>query len=194
MSNIIPLRALTHPGEIPTLVLVDMRKEYVTRSRELSVEQGITPSQLLLDSLANNFMPSQMDPPQHTVYRALLNDLVKPGAARALEGLIRMRVRELLGRLLAQGGGDVMGEFGSPLAAEIGCQLSGIPSAEVPRLVRWNNQFFHRQRDRRGDTAVGGEAYAEIMEYVRKLVRAAQSGRHEPTGGLAAMLTLGFRF
>jgi len=160
----------------------------LTRSRELSVEQGITPSQLLLDSPANNFMPSQMDPPQHTVYRALLNDLVKPGAARALEGLIRMRVRELLGRLLAQGGGDVMGEFGSPLAAEIGCQLSGIPSAEVPRLVRWNNQFFHRQRDRRGDTAVGGEAYAEIMEYVWELVRAAQSGRHEATGGLAAML------
>jgi cytochrome P450 len=160
----------------------------LTRSRDLSVAQGITPSQLLLGVAANNFMPSQMDPPQHTTYRALLNDLVKPGAARALEQLIRTRVRELLARLLAQGGGDMMSEFGSPLAAEIGCQLSGIPASEVPRLVRWNNQFFHRQRDHRGDTAVGGAAYAEIMEYVWELVRAAQNGRHEPTGGLAAML------
>ena len=33
--------------------------------------------------------------------------------------------------------------------------------------MRWNNQFFHRQRWR-GDTAVGGEAYAEIMEHVRE--------------------------
>ena len=160
----------------------------LTRSRDLSVAQGITPSQLLLGVPANNYMPSQMDPPQHTGYRALLNDLVKPAAARALEELIRTRARELIARLVAHGGGDVMSEFGSPLAAEIGCQLSGIPSSEVPRLIRWNNQFFHRQRGQRGDTTIGAQAYAEIMEYVWDLVRAAQNGRHEPSGGLAAML------
>ena len=38
MSNIIPLRALTDPSQIPTLVLVDMQKEYATRSRALSLE------------------------------------------------------------------------------------------------------------------------------------------------------------
>ena len=33
MSNIIPLRAITDPTQLPTLVLVDMQKEYATRSR-----------------------------------------------------------------------------------------------------------------------------------------------------------------
>jgi nicotinamidase-related amidase len=36
VSNIIPLRAFTDPAQIPTLVLVDMQKEHVTRSRGLS--------------------------------------------------------------------------------------------------------------------------------------------------------------
>jgi cytochrome P450 len=160
----------------------------LTRSRDLSVAQGITPSQLLLGVPANNFMPSQMDPPQHTAFRAMLNDLVKPAAARALENLVRERARKYIAAVKARGGGDVMGELGSPLAAEVGCNLSGLPSSEVPRLVRLNNQFFHREPGERGDTAVGASAYAEIMTFVWDLVRAAKSGRHVATGGLAAML------
>jgi nicotinamidase-related amidase len=38
VSNIIPLRAFTDPTQIPTLVLVDMQKEYATRSRALSLK------------------------------------------------------------------------------------------------------------------------------------------------------------
>jgi nicotinamidase-related amidase len=37
VSNIIPLRAFTDPTQIPVLVLVDMQKEYLTRSRALSL-------------------------------------------------------------------------------------------------------------------------------------------------------------
>lgn len=37
MSNIIPLRAFTDPTQIPTLVLVDMQKEHVTRFRAPSL-------------------------------------------------------------------------------------------------------------------------------------------------------------
>ena len=37
MSNIIPLRTLFDSSQIPTLVLVDMQKEYATRSRALSL-------------------------------------------------------------------------------------------------------------------------------------------------------------
>jgi nicotinamidase-related amidase len=37
VSNIIPLRAFTDPTQVPTLVLVDMQKEYATRSRALSL-------------------------------------------------------------------------------------------------------------------------------------------------------------
>jgi nicotinamidase-related amidase len=38
VNNIIPLRAFTDPTQIPTLVLVDMQKEYVASSRALSLD------------------------------------------------------------------------------------------------------------------------------------------------------------
>lgn len=38
MNQIIPLRALTDPTRIPTLVLIDMQKEYVASSRALSLD------------------------------------------------------------------------------------------------------------------------------------------------------------
>ncbi|MDQ8727159.1 isochorismatase family cysteine hydrolase [Bradyrhizobium sp. LHD-71] len=38
MNKIIPLRAFTDPTQIPTLVLIDMQKEYVASSRALSLE------------------------------------------------------------------------------------------------------------------------------------------------------------
>lgn len=37
MNKIIPLRAFTDPTHLPTLVLIDMQKEYVTSSRALSL-------------------------------------------------------------------------------------------------------------------------------------------------------------
>lgn len=37
MTRIIPLRAITDPTHIPTLVLVDMQKEYVANARALSL-------------------------------------------------------------------------------------------------------------------------------------------------------------
>lgn len=38
MNKIIPLRAFTDPTHVPTLVLVDMQKEYVASSRALSLD------------------------------------------------------------------------------------------------------------------------------------------------------------
>jgi nicotinamidase-related amidase len=38
VNNIIPLRAITDPTHIPTLVLVDMQKEYVASSRALAID------------------------------------------------------------------------------------------------------------------------------------------------------------
>jgi cytochrome P450 len=162
----------------------------LTRTRDLSVERGITPSQLLLATPPNNCMPSQMEPPIHTLYRSALNDLVKPGAARALEAFVRQRARELLAPIRERGGGDMMAEFGSLLAAEVGCHLSGLPRSHARELVRWNNQFFHRERGHRGDSAIGGQAYAEIMAFVAASVADVRAGRLAPAGGLAVMLEM----
>jgi len=160
----------------------------LSKVREMSVGRGITPSQLLLNSPPNEFMVSQMDPPVHTYWRTLLNNIFKPTAAKALEDTIRRRARELLATLTARGGGDVMRDFASPLAAEVGCILSGLPRRDVPLQMQWNNHFFHRKPNHRGDTEVGGKAFAEIVDYVTTQMREVRSGRQSGEGTLGLLL------
>jgi len=160
----------------------------LSKGRELSVAHGITPSQLLLNSPANEFMVSQMDPPIHTHYRTLLNTIFKPAAAKTLEDTIRGRAKALLAGLVARSGGDVMKDFASPLAAEVGCILSGLPREDVPLQMQWNGHFFHRKPGHRGDTEVGGQAFSEIVEYVTARMHEVRRGRLAAGGTLGLLL------
>src|SRR6201996_8966851 len=158
------------------------------KERRLSVEGGITPSQLLLGSPANPLMVSQMEPPIHTPYRAALNELVKPSVAQKLEAAMRAEARALLAPILAQGGGDLLLDYAGPLASRFGCVLSGLPRADSLQLMRWINGFFHRDPDRPGDTAVGGESGMEMIAYITDFVREVRAGKREAEGAVAVLL------
>src|ERR1700744_2989540 len=93
------------------------------KERRLSVEGGITPSQLLLGAPANRLMVSQMEPPVHTPFRTAFNELVKPSIAQKMEAAMREEARALLAPILAQGGGDLLLGYAGPLAAKFGCWI-----------------------------------------------------------------------
>ena len=60
MTRIIPLRAITDPTHIPTLVLVDMQKEYVANARALALtdtEQALANCRLALAHARNARIP-----------------------------------------------------------------------------------------------------------------------------------------
>jgi cytochrome P450 len=160
----------------------------LSKRAELSVAGGITPTQLLLGAPPNEFMVSQMDPPNHTLYRSALNTLFKPGAAQLLEEAMRAEAQALLRGLRAAGGGDLLMEYAAPLAVAVGCWLSGMPREEVPLLMRWTNHFFHRRPDKPGDTEVGGQAGAEMIAYIGELLAAVRAGRREAHGALRVLL------
>jgi cytochrome P450 len=160
----------------------------LSKLRELSVASGITPTQLLLGAPANEFMVSQMDPPNHTLYRGALNALFKPGAAQLLESNIALLSRRLVQRIRADGGGDLLMEFAGPLAVEVGCILSGLPRADVPQLMRWTNQFFHRKTSHPGDTEVGAQAGIEMIAYIGDYLKEVRAGRQAAQGAIGALL------
>lgn len=160
----------------------------LSKRGELSVAGGITPTQLLLHAPANEFMVSQMDPPDHTAYRAALNALFKPGAAQLLEDAMRTEARALLRGIHAAGGGDLLMEYAGPLAVAVGCWLSGLPREDVPLLMRWTNHFFHRRPDKPGDTEVGAQAGAEMIAYIAGLLAEVRAGRREAAGAMRVLL------
>jgi cytochrome P450 len=160
----------------------------LSKRSELSVAGGITPGQLLLGFAANPFMVSQMDPPGHTLYRTALNTLFKPGAAQLLENAMREEARTLLKNIRGNGGGDLLMEYAGPLAVAVGCWLSGLPRADVPLLMRWTNQFFHRRPEQPGDTEVGGQAAVEMIAYIGEFLAQVRAGKYAASGALGVLL------
>lgn len=160
----------------------------LSKRSELSVAGGITPTQLLLGSPANEFMVSQMDPPNHTLYRTALNALFKPGAAQLLEEAMRGEARVLLQNIRAAGGGDLLMEYAGPLAVAVGCWLSGLPREDVPLLMRWTNHFFHRHPDKPGDTEVGAKAGVELIAYITELLAQVRAGKRAGAGALRVLV------
>jgi cytochrome P450 len=158
------------------------------KERGLSVDGGITPSQLLLGAPANPLMVSQMEPPTHTPYRAALNELVKPSVAQKMEAAMRAEARALLAPILAEGGGDLLLGYAGPLASRFGCFLSGLPRADSLQLMRWINGFFHRDPDRPGDTGVGADSGMEMIAYITDFVGQVRAGRREADGAVAVLL------
>ena len=63
--------------------------------------------------------PLHLDPPEHTPYRRAFSPLLAPQRVARFEPEIRSISRELLGRMAAQGGGDICEEFSSRMPIRV---------------------------------------------------------------------------
>lgn len=160
----------------------------LSKLKELSVQGGIAPGQLLLGGGGNPLMVSQMDPPTHTAYRSTLNALFKPSAAQALEEAIRVEARKLLQPIRNAGGGDLLMDYAGPLSATAGCWLSGLPQEDALQLMAWTNKFFHRNPGKPGDTEVGAQGGMDMIAYITSVMHDIKSGRRTATGGAMELL------
>ncbi len=63
--------------------------------------------------------PLHLDPPDHTPYRRALNPLLGQEQAEIFEPAARRYARELLAPMVANGGGDICGDFASHLPVQV---------------------------------------------------------------------------
>ena len=162
----------------------------LSKQSGLSVAGGITPSQLLLGAEANRFMVSQMDPPDHKLFRGALNPLFTASAARAMEAAARAEARGFLDAIRREGGGDILLDYAGPLAVAVGCWLSGLPREDMALLMQWTNHFFHRIMDKPGDTHVGAQAGGEMIAYITDIMGQVRAGRRAPHGAMGVLLDM----
>lgn len=133
---------------------------------ELSVAEGISPSQLLLGHPADPLMPSQMDPPRHTSVRRLLSDAsFRPSRVQGLEDDVRSRARSLL-EAVDPPGFDAVRDYAAPLAMGTASELCGFPIEDAPLFIDWVNDFFHRRPGHKGETERAAAAGAHLFAYV----------------------------
>jgi cytochrome P450 len=125
-----------------------------------------------------------MDPPEHRVFRSLVNKAFTPRAIQAQ----RETVDEQIDRFLSQVNPDefdVVGDFSGPFPVEVITRMAGVPE-EYRQMVRhWIDTSLTREPGNIGYTEAGMNAAIESGMYYYKL---AQERRANPQDDMISRL------
>ncbi|MET0338142.1 MAG: cytochrome P450, partial [Caulobacter sp.] len=116
-------------------------------------------------------IPTAIDPPDHSVYRAALNPLFSPVRMRRIEDQVHQRAEELLAPLLKQSSFDFVKTFGAPFPISIFLELMGLPSERLWEFHGWVDLLLH------GATITHRQQGARsIIDYLRSELEARKNG------------------
>ncbi len=85
-------------------------------------------------------LPS-FDPPKHTDHRNLMLRLLTPKRLRENEEFMGRFSDQLLGTMVAKGGGDMVDDYAAPFAQMVIAELEGVPEEDHPEFAERLNQM-----------------------------------------------------
>ena len=125
-------------------------------------------------------IPLELDPPEHGVFRSLLNPLLSPRRVMALEPAVRERAAFLIDRIAAAGTScDVMKAFAFPFAVNIFLRFLGLSDDRLEEFVGWATDLLH------GDDRKRPAAARTIVAFIDDL---AAERRRQPTEDFMSFL------
>ena len=118
-----------------------------------------------------------MDPPEHTRVRQIVQRGFTPRAIRSLEGALRDRARSIVETALANAAPDGSFDFVTNVAVELPLQaiaeLIGVPQEDRTKIFDWSNKMAAYDDPEYAITEeVGTEAAMEIVSYAMNLAAA----------------------
>ncbi|HKA28156.1 MAG TPA: cytochrome P450 [Candidatus Binatia bacterium] len=122
-----------------------------------------------------------MDPPRHDRLRKLVSRVFTPRRVAALEPFVRTLARKLLEPLAAEGGGDFVEDFSTPLPMDVIFTLLGVPGSDRRQLREWIDLSLSRDA---GTDAVPARAIEAGLNALRYWFQFVQHLRAHPNDGL----------
>jgi cytochrome P450 len=119
-------------------------------------------------------IPLELDPPEHPLFRTLMNPIFSPARMKQLEPRVRELARKLATECAARGESDFIEDFAKPFPVKIFLDLMGLPADEMDRFLEWEALIM---RDKQTRSA----AMQEVSQYLQGLI--AERRRH-PTDDL----------
>lgn len=119
-------------------------------------------------------IPNGMDPPEHTVYRQLLDPFFTSERMAAFEPRSRQIALALLEPILARGEAEFISEFAGPFPHQALCAFMGWPVADWNRVRGWthgNQEVAFRQ-----DREAGAVLAREFSAYVTEILDVRRAG------------------
>lgn len=133
-------------------------------------------------------IPVEVDPPDHTKYRRVLNPQFLPREIAKLEPRVRAIVRDLIDSFASRGTCNFHEEFATPLPSGIFLALMGLPLADLPRFLQWRDMTIRpdvERGDLDGAAHIRAQAAHEISDYFREAI---EQRRAEPDDTLLSQI------
>ncbi|HZJ27970.1 MAG TPA: cytochrome P450 [Acidimicrobiia bacterium] len=118
-------------------------------------------------------IPLEVDPPQHSKYRRMLNPQFVPREIEKLEPEVRRVVREIIDGFAAQGTCDIHEDLATPLPSRIFLALMGLPRDDLPMFLQWRDDTIRpdvEPGDLEGAQRIRAKAAHEISDYFRTAI------------------------
>ena len=112
-------------------------------------------------------LPIELDPPEHTRYRALVNPLFAKPRIDAMRPDLEALATRLLEPIVQNGGGDMMAEFAHPMSLGSLARLMNLPEADETRWFDWVERMFSSALLDKDDQA---RAVHEAEGYIDELI------------------------
>jgi cytochrome P450 len=125
-------------------------------------------------------IPLELDPPEHSKFRAILNGIFSPKVMAKMEDGVRERAASLIDAVADQGECEFVEAFGRPFPVSIFMQLMGLPDEDMGLLNGFEHDLLH---SREMETRVRGAQ--GFYDYLKDLMR---NRRAQPTDDLATFV------
>ncbi|MFM2073028.1 MAG: hypothetical protein RLZZ623_3292 [Actinomycetota bacterium] len=118
----------------------------------------------------HRWIPSGVDPPDHTFYRQLLNPLFSRSAVEARERVMRVRMRELVDSVAYRGECDFMADVALQFPTAVYMQIMGMPLEDLETFLGWSRLLLHTSAAQDPDGSIRVDAARTVYRYTRQLV------------------------
>jgi cytochrome P450 len=133
-------------------------------------------------------IPVEVDPPQHTAYRRLLNPQFVPREIERLEPDVHEVVNSLIDGFVDRGSCDFHEDFSTPLPSGIFLALMGLPRSDLPMFLQWRDDSIRpavEPGDFEGAERIRLDTARAISEYFRSAI---EERRRHPDDTLLSRL------
>jgi cytochrome P450 len=129
-------------------------------------------------------IPIEMDPPDYTPFRTMLNSWFSPGASRAWEPQLRDITTAFVNRFIEKGAADLVLDLANPVPAVFTAMLLGLPVEDW----RFYSDPMHEMVAAAPDSEQRQQALIDYMACVGKVLETAKERRDDPREDLLSML------
>jgi cytochrome P450 len=146
----------------------------------------LPPTPALVNLLSNHML--NLDPPDHTRLRTLVNKAFTTGAVQSLAGRVQAIADGLLDRVQARGRMDLIDEYAFPLPMTVIAELLGIPPRDRERFRRWSAAFVTPSVNLQRNAKKYAKTHRLMTDFTDYLRGIFAERRHHPRADLISQL------